>query len=210
MNKQKINLVKVAIWLLALMPLAHLVWLGFNEDLGANPVEFVERSTGLWALIILLVTLSITPIRLITGQVWVIQLRRLTGLFMFFYACLHITTYVWLDFGFVWADILKDIAKHPRILVGFGAFMLAIPLAVTSNSYAIKRLKTNWKKLHQAVYLLAILAVVHFLWLVKKDLTEPLYYAAALALLFAIRLYYKQKNSKQNMNKQAQLNAKTA
>ncbi len=195
MNKQKINLVKVAIWLLVLIPLARLIWLGVHEDLGANPVEFVERSTGLWALIILLVTLSITPVRLITGQAWVIQLRRLTGLFMFFYACLHITTYVWLDFGFVWADILKDIAKHPRILVGFGAFMLAIPLAATSNSYMIKRLKTNWKKLHQAVYILAILAVVHFLWLVKKDVTEPLYYAAVLALLFGIRIYFKQKSS---------------
>ena len=196
MNKQKINLIKVAIWLLALIPLARLIWLGFNDDLGANPVEFVERSLGLWALIILLITLSLTPIRLITGQAWPIQLRRLIGLFMFFYACLHVTTYVWLDFGFVWADIVKDVAKHPRILVGFFAFMLAIPLAATSNSYMIKRLKTNWKKLHQAVYLSAILAVVHFLWLVKKDVTEPLYYAVALALLFAIRIYYKQKASK--------------
>ena len=196
MNKQKINFIKVAIWLLALIPLARLIWLGFNDDLGANPVEFVERSLGLWALIILLITLSLTPIRLITGQAWPIQLRRLIGLFMFFYACLHVTTYVWLDFGFVWADIVKDVAKHPRILVGFFAFMLAIPLAATSNSYMIKRLKTNWKKLHQAVYLSAILAVVHFLWLVKKDVTEPLYYAVALALLFAIRIYYKQKASK--------------
>ncbi len=205
MNKQQINYIKATIWLLALIPLARLVWLGFHEDLGANPVEFVERSTGLWALIILLVTLSLTPVRLITGQVWVIQLRRLTGLFMFFYACLHITTYVWLDFSFIWTDIVKDIVKHPRILVGFGAFMLAIPLAATSNSYMIKRLKTNWKKLHQAVYLLAILAVVHFLWLVKKDVTEPLYYTAALAILFAIRIYFKQK-----ANKKPQLSPKSA
>ena len=192
MNRQKINLVKVAIWLLALIPLARLIWLGVHEDLGANPVEFVERSTGLWALIILLLTLSLTPVRLITGQVWAIQLRRLTGLFMFFYACLHITTYVWLDFGFVWADIVKDVAKHPRILVGFTAFILVIPLAATSNRYMIKRLKTNWKKLHQAVYLIAILAVVHFWWLVKKDITEPLYYAIALTILLAIRIYFKQ------------------
>ena len=205
MNKQKINFIKVAVWLLALLPLLRLVWLGFNDDLGANPVEFVERSTGLWALVILLVTLTLTPVRLITGRVWVIQLRRLTGLFMFFYACLHITTYVWLDFGFVWADMVKDIAKHPRILVGFGAFLLAIPLAATSNTYMIKRLKTNWKKLHQAVYLLAILAVVHFLLLVKKDITEPFYYAIALAILFGIRLYYKQKASKK-----VQLNIKPA
>ena len=195
MNRQKINLVKVAIWLLALIPLARLIWLGVHEDLGANPVEFVERSTGLWALIILLLTLSLTPVRLITGQVWAIQLRRLTGLFMFFYACLHITTYVWLDFGFVWADIVKDIAKHPRILVGFAAFILVIPLAATSNRYMIKRLKTNWKKLHQAVYLIAILAVVHFWWLVKKDITEPLYYATALAILLGIRIYFKQQAS---------------
>lgn len=195
MNKQKINLVKVAIWLLALTPLARLVWLGVHEDLGANPIEFVERSLGLWALIILLVTLSLTPLRLITGQVWTIQLRRLSGLFMFFYACLHITTYVWLDFGFVWADIVKDVAKHPRILVGFAAFILVIPLAATSNSYMIKRLKTNWKKLHQAVYLIAILAVVHFWWLVKKDITEPLYYAIVLAFLLGIRIYFKQKTA---------------
>ena len=192
MNRQKINLVKVGIWLLALIPLARLIWLGVHEDLGANPVEFVERSTGLWALIILLLTLSLTPVRLITGQVWAIQLRRLTGLFMFFYVCLHITTYVWLDFGFVWADIVKDVAKHPRILVGFAAFILVIPLAATSNRYMIKRLKTNWKKLHQAVYMIAILAVVHFWWLVKKDITEPLYYAIALAILLAIRIYFKQ------------------
>ena len=195
MNRQKTNLVKVAIWLLALIPLARLIWLGVHEDLGANPVEFVERSTGLWALIILLVTLSLTPVRLITRQVWAIQLRRLTGLFMFFYACLHITTYVWLDFGFVWADIVKDVAKHPRILVGFAAFILVIPLAATSNRYMIKRLKTNWKKLHQAVYLIAILAVVHFWWLVKKDITEPLYYATALAILLGIRIYFKQQAS---------------
>lgn len=195
MNKQKINLVKVAIWLLALIPLVRLIWLGVHENLGANPIEFVERSTGLWALIILLVTLSLTPVRLITGQVWPIQLRRLTGLFMFFYACLHITTYVWLDFGFVWVDIVKDVAKHPRILVGFAAFILVIPLAATSNSFMIKRLKTNWKKLHQAVYLIAILAVVHFWWLVKKDITEPLYYAIALAILLGIRLYFKQRTN---------------
>jgi sulfoxide reductase heme-binding subunit YedZ len=196
-NKQQILYVKVAVWVLALLPLARLIWLGFNDDLGANPVEFVEHSTGTWALVFLLITLSMTPIRLLTGQVWQIQLRRILGLFMFFYACLHITTYVWLDFAFMWDELLIDVTKHPRILVGFAAFLLAIPLAVTSNSYMIKRLKANWKKLHQLVYVLAILAVVHFLMLVKKDLTEPVYYAIALVLLFGIRLYYKyQANTK--------------
>jgi sulfoxide reductase heme-binding subunit YedZ len=193
MNKQQIVYIKVAVWMLALMPFARLVWLGFNDGLGANPIEFVEHSTGTWALVFLLITLSMTPIRLLTGQVWQIQLRRMLGLFMFFYACLHITTYVWLDFSFIWDEIVKDIAKHPRILVGFAAFVLAIPLAATSNSYMIKRLKTNWKKLHQAVYLIAILAVLHYLLLVKKDLTEPFYYLAVLILLFGVRIYYKYK-----------------
>ena len=191
MTKQQILYTKAAVWLLALLPLARLIWLGFTDNLGANPIEFVEHSTGTWALVFLLVTLSMTPIRLLTGQVWQIQLRRLLGLFMFFYVCLHITTYVWLDFNFIWDEIVKDVAKHPRILVGFAAFILTIPLAATSNSYMIKRLKTNWKKLHQAVYLIGILAVLHFVLLVKKDLTEPFYYAAVLAFLLGIRLYFK-------------------
>lgn len=196
----KVQKAKAAIWLLALLPLARLVWLGFHDDLGANPVEFVERSTGTWALVILLVTLAMTPIRLLTGVVWQVQLRRLLGLFMFFYACLHIITYVWLDFAFIWDDIVKDVGKHPRILVGFAAFILTIPLAATSNNAAMKRLKSNWKTLHKSVYLVAIFAVVHFLWLVKKDATEPLYYAVVLALLLGIRLYYKFKSKPKTAN----------
>ncbi len=191
MNKQQILRVKGAVWLLALLPLARLIWLGINEDLGANPIEFIERSTGTWTLVILLMTLSMTPIRLLTGVIWQVQLRRLLGLFMFFYACLHITTYVWLDFAFVWADIVKDVGKHPRILVGFAAFVLTIPLALTSNSAAMKRLKSNWKTLHKTVYLIAVFGVLHFWLLVKKDVTEPKYYALALAFLLAVRLYYK-------------------
>ncbi len=182
---------KVAIWIAACLPIARLFWLGFNEDLGANPVEFVERSTGTWALVFLLASLSMTPIRLITKQVWPIQVRRLLGLWMFFYACLHITTYVWLDYGFVWADIVKDIIKHPYVIVGFTAYLLTIPLALTSNSKMMKRLKTKWKTLHQSVYLISILAILHFWWLVKKDVTEPFYYAAVLIVLLGIRIYYR-------------------
>lgn len=193
MFKNKILLTKLAIWLLALAPITRLVWLGLHDNLGANPVEFVEHSTGLWAFIFLLISLSMTPIRLIIGQTWPIQCRRLLGLWMFTYACLHIITYVWLDFSFIWEEIVIDVAKHPRILVGFAAFILAIPLAATSNNYMMKRLKTNWKKLHQLVYVIAILVAVHFLMLVKKDLTEPLYYAVVLAILLGIRVYYKQK-----------------
>ncbi len=201
MKKQHIIFVKVVIWISALLPIARLFWLGLNDDLGANPIEFVEHSTGTWALVFLLISLSMTPIRLITGLVWPIQLRRLLGLWMFFYACLHITAYVWLDFAFMWDEIFKDVAKHPRILVGFAAFVLAVPLAATSNSWMIKKLKTNWKKLHKLVYLIAILAVVHFWMLVKKDITEPFFYAVVLVILLAIRLYYKYLITKPAINK---------
>jgi methionine sulfoxide reductase heme-binding subunit len=190
MNNKQILFAKVVVWLLCLVPFARLLYLGFTDDLGANPIEFVEHSTGTWAFVILLITLAMTPIRLITGQVWQIKLRRMLGLFMFFYACLHIVAYVWLDFVFIWADIYKDVAKHPRILVGFLAFILTIPLAATSNSYMIKRLKTNWKKLHRSIYLISILVALHYLLLVKKDVTEPIYYAIVLVLLLGIRVYF--------------------
>ncbi|MGZ8269963.1 MAG: sulfite oxidase heme-binding subunit YedZ [Methylophilus sp.] len=199
MKKQHILWVKGLVWLLALTPLARLIWLGFNDDLGANPVEFIEHSTGTWALVFLLASLSMSPVRLLTNQVWQIQLRRLLGLWMFFYATLHFITYLWLDFGFLMDDIFKDVVKHPRILVGFIAFVLTIPLAATSNQFMMKRLKTKWKKLHQSVYLIAILAVLHYLWLVKKDVTEPVYYAAVLILLLSIRIYFHYKKNRKAM-----------
>lgn len=190
MFAQRIFYTKCLIWVFAFIPIIRLVWLGVNDDLTANPVEFVERSTGTWALVFLLLSLSMTPIRLLTKQVWQIQLRRLLGLWMFFYACLHITTYVWLDYGFVWQDIAKDIIKHPYVIVGFTAYLLTIPLAITSNSAMIKRLKTKWKTLHQSVYLIGILAILHFWWLVKKDVTEPFYYGSVLVILLGIRVYF--------------------
>ena len=193
-SKRQLFWLKTLLFGIALIPLGRLVWLGVHDDLTANPVEFVERSTGTWALVMLMVTLSLTPIRLLTGSVWQIQLRRMTGLFMFFYACLHLTTYVWLDHWFDWMAISKDIVKHPYVLVGFSAFALAVPLAVTSNTYMIRKLRENWKKLHNLVYLVAIFGVLHFLWLVKKDLREPMVYALVLAVLLGVRLYYRYKN----------------
>jgi methionine sulfoxide reductase heme-binding subunit len=190
MKKQHIIMVKGLVWLLALIPITRLIWLGFNDNLGANPVEFIEHSTGTWALVFLLASLSMTPIRLLTNQVWQIQLRRLLGLWMFFYATLHFIAYIWLDFGFLMDDIYKDVIKHPRILVGFIAFALTIPLAATSNQYMMKKLKSKWKKLHQSVYIIAILAVLHYLWLVKKDITEPFYYAVVLVILLGTRIYF--------------------
>lgn len=209
MKKKNILYIKVLIWVLALLPLARLFWLGTHDGLTANPVEFVERSTGTWGLIFLLITLSLTPVRLLTGQTWQIQLRRMLGLWMFFYACLHITTYVWLDYSFFWDEILDDIIEHPYVLVGFSAFVLTIPLAITSNNAMIRRLKGNWKKLHQIVYLIAILGVLHFWWLVKKDVTEPFYYAFVLACLLGIRIYYKHKAKSKSKLKAQQQNLAT-
>ena len=200
-SKRQMRWIKSAIFLLCLVPLVRLVWLGVNDGLGANPVEFVERSTGFWALFILLATLSLTPVRLLWGVSWQLQLRRMVGLMMFFYACLHITAYLWLDYGFDWADIIKDILKHPYVLVGAAAYLLTVPLAVTSNQYMMQVLCKHWKQLHMSVYLIATLGVVHFLWLVKKDIREPLFYALVLAVLLGIRLFYKLRQVKLKIDK---------
>lgn len=191
---QRNNLIsnaKIAFFVLALLPLARLLWLGSTDGLGANPVEFVIRSLGTWTLVCLLVTLSVTPIRLIFGIKWLVPLRRMMGLFTFFYVCLHLLAYAGLDQWFDWQALVHDIAKHPYVLVGFAAFVLMIPLAATSNQAMIRRLRQRWQVLHRLVYLIAILGVTHYWWLVKKDVTEPLIYAMVLFFLLAVRVYYK-------------------
>lgn len=193
-NKKQLFFIKVFIFFACLLPVIRLTWLGIHNNLTANPIEFVERSTGFWALFILLATLSLTPVRVISGRVWQLQLRRMLGLFMFFYACLHITTYMWLDYSFDWSAMVEDIIKHPYVLVGFTAFILTLPLAITSNNKMIKRLRERWKQLHQLVYVIAILGVVHFWWLVKKDISEPLLYAAILIILLGIRVFARVKS----------------
>ncbi len=195
-SKQQLNMIKRLVFVLCLIPLFRLIYLGIDDQLSANPVEFVERSTGYWTLSMLLITLSLTPVRLLTGRVWQLQLRRMLGLFMFFYACLHLATYLWLDYSFMWADILKDIVKHPYVLVGSAAFLLTVPLAMTSNQLMMRKLRERWKSLHRLVYLIAILGVLHFLWLVKKDVREPLLFIVILLVLFAIRFFYVNNKSK--------------
>ena len=177
------------LFLLCLVPLARLIVLGANDALGANPIEFITRSTGTWTLVFLLVTLSVTPLRKIFNQPALIKLRRMFGLFAFFYVCLHFTTYIWLDQFFDVREIAKDIVKRPFITVGFLAFVLLIPLAATSNNATIKRLGARrWQSLHRLVYPIGILGVVHYWWLVKKDLTQPIIYASILAVLLGYRL----------------------
>ena len=189
-NSLKKN-IKLFIFLLSLFPLTRLIYLGSNDALGANPIEFLERSTGTWALVFLMISLSMTPFRQWCGFNEFIQFRRMLGLYMFFYACLHIICYVWLDHWFDLYEIANDITKHPYVLVGFTAFLFSIPLAITSTKAMMKRLGGRWKSLHRLIYLISVLAVLHFLWLVKKDHTEPLIYAAVFLSLIALRIAYK-------------------
>lgn len=186
-------MLKALTFLLCLIPLARLVWLGLSDGLGTNPIEFITRSTGTWTLVFLMITLSVTPLRRITGWNGLIRFRRMLGLFAFFYSCLHFTTYIWLDQFFDWSEIVKDVIKRPFITVGFTSFILLIPLAVTSTNAMQRRLKRHWQTLHRLVYLIAIGGVVHYWWLVKKDITQPATYALVLAALLGFRLAYRWK-----------------
>jgi len=183
--------IKATLFVVCLFPLARLAFLGLTDGLGANPIEFITRSTGTWTLVFLLVVLSVTPLRRLLEMPWLLKLRRMFGLYAFFYALLHFLTYIWLDQFFSPADIIKDVIKRPFITIGFASFLLLIPLAVTSTNTMIKRLGgKRWQQLHRFVYLIAIGGVVHYWWLVKKDVTQPQIYAAVLALLLGIRLVF--------------------
>jgi sulfoxide reductase heme-binding subunit YedZ len=180
---------KPAVWLLALMPLAWLVWRAVNQDLGPNPAEAMNRFLGDWALRFLLIALAVTPVRLITGNTTVVRFRRLLGLFAFFYVALHLSSYVAVDQFFDWAAIWKDIVKRTYITLGMAGFVILLALAATSTKGMIKRLGgRNWNRLHKGVYLAGVLGTVHFIMMRKGFQLEPLIYAAILALLLASRL----------------------
>ena len=179
---------KAVLFVACLFPLIRLLWLGLSGGLGANPIEFITRSTGTWTLVFLLLTLTVTPLRRLAGWPWLIRLRRMAGLYAFFYALLHFTTYIWLDQFFDLPAIVKDIGKRPFITVGFTAFVLLLPLAATSTDAMVRRLGgKRWRQLHRLVYFIAGCGVIHYWWLVKKDISQPLLYAGALALLLAAR-----------------------
>jgi len=180
--------IKVVVFLVCLIPLGLLVWNFIQGELGANPIEAVIHATGDWTLRLLLISLSITPLKIITGNAYWIRFRRMLGLFAFFYATLHLCSYVVLDQFFDWSEIIKDIIKRPYITFGFLAWVLMIPLAITSTRKMMSRLGSRWKRLHKLVYWIAALGVLHFLWLVKADLREPLLYAGILAALLLVRL----------------------
>jgi sulfoxide reductase heme-binding subunit YedZ len=176
------------LWLACLAPLGRLGYKGLTGGLTANPIEFITLSTGTWTLSFIVATLCITPLRRLTGQAWLIRFRRLIGLFAFFYGSLHFLTYIWLDKFFDLRDMARDVIRRPFITVGFFAFLLMIPLAATSTSWAIRKLKgRNWQRLHRLIYLSAVAAVIHFWWKVKADTRRPAIYAAAVTVLLGFR-----------------------
>jgi sulfoxide reductase heme-binding subunit YedZ len=180
---------KVPIFLFCLLPLGVLVWRALTANLGANPVEFIQHATGDWTLRFLVSTLSITPLRKLLKLPELIRFRRMLGLFAFFYACLHFLTYLGPDQSFDLAAIWRDVAKRPFITVGFTAFVLLIPLAITSTAGWIRRLGgRRWQMLHRAIYISAICGVIHYYWLVKSAVLRPLTYAAIVAVLLLWRL----------------------
>lgn len=188
---------KPALFMMCLIPLALLAWDALNNQLGANPIEKIMRRTGDWTLRFLLITLTITPARQLFNIPWLIKLRRMLGLFAFFYALLHFTNYIWLDQFFDVNEIIKDVIKRKYITIGFVCFLLLIPLAITSTNNMVKRLGgKRWRALHKTVYAIAIGGVIHYLWLVKKDLSEPLLYAALLTILLGYRVWQKQRSKK--------------
>nr|WP_238146010.1 protein-methionine-sulfoxide reductase heme-binding subunit MsrQ [Burkholderia gladioli] len=184
------RIAKPVVFLAGLFPLARLVVLGFTGGLGANPIEFVTRSTGLWTLVILCVTLAVTPLRRLTGINALLRLRRMIGLFAFFYALLHFTTYFWFDKWFDLPAILKDVFQRPFITVGFAAFLLLIPLALSSPRAAARRLGRHWQRLHRLIYAIAVLAILHFWWMRagKHDLALPKLYGAIVLVLLGWRV----------------------
>jgi sulfoxide reductase heme-binding subunit YedZ len=180
--------VKVLVFALSLAPLAWLGWRGWNQDLSANPIEFITRYTGDWTLRFLVFTLAITPVRKLLGLPDLIKFRRMIGLFAFFYGCLHFTTYIWLDKFFDLAEMLHDVAKRPFITAGFTAFVLMIPLAITSTTGWIRRMGgKRWQMLHRLVYISAAAGVIHYYWLVKSAVQRPIFYGVLVAIALVIR-----------------------
>jgi methionine sulfoxide reductase heme-binding subunit len=181
---------KPALFILALLPLGRLLWFGLQNDLGANPIEFVTRSTGTWALIFLCITLAMTPLRVLTGQTSFIKLRRMFGLFCFFYACLHFLIWFWLDQNLDLQTMWADVIKRPFITMGFLTFVLLIPLAITSNHFSVRALGRRWSLLHRLVYVIACTALIHYWWhkAGKNDFETVSIYVAVILLLLLCRL----------------------
>ena len=187
---------KALVFFVCLVPGLWLVFRTLTGRLGINPVEDLELTTGIWAFRFLIMTLTVTPVRRITGWNRLIQYRRMLGLFTFFYVCLHFAIYIGIDESFAWDFIVKDVVKRPFITMGFTAFVLMIPLALTSTKGWIRRLGRRWQALHRVIYICAICASIHYLWKVKVMIGSPVYYAAIVGVLLGFRLVWQVKSAK--------------
>ena len=189
LSAERVKQLKRALFVSALLPLLINGWLAAQDRLGANPIETLTRSSGDWALYFLALTLAITPLRRLSGQYWLQALRRMLGLFAFFYACLHFTTFIWFDHFFDLAEIGRDVWKRPFITIGFAALLLLIPLAVTSTDAMQRRLGRRWSQLHRLVYGVALLALLHFWWMRagKQNFAEPILMGVIIMILLAAR-----------------------
>ena len=179
------------VFLLVCLPMMRLVLLAYRDALGANPIEALTRATGWWSLVFLLITLLVTPLRRVLQWPWLLRMRRTLGLSAFFYALAHFITFIWFDHWFDWMAMFTDVIKRPFITMGFSAFVVLLPLALTSNNYMTRKLGAQrWQRLHRLAYLAPVIAVIHYWWLVKADVREPLYFAIVLALLLVWHVWY--------------------
>ena len=186
--RDRIAMAKPLVFALCLLPFAHLVWDAAHGTLGPDPVAQLEHRSGDWALRLMLATLAVTPLRRLSGWHKAIRFRRMLGLFAFFYASVHLTIYLVIDLGGFWSQLLGEIVKRPYITVGFAAWLLLIPLALTSTQGMMRRLGRHWQRLHRLAYLIALLGVLHYFWLVKADHREPALYLAIWIALMLVRL----------------------
>ncbi|SDY05919.1 sulfoxide reductase heme-binding subunit YedZ [Collimonas sp. OK242] len=194
---RQFKFLKIALFALALLPAARLLLFGLSDRLGANPIEFITRSSGDWTLYFLCITLAVTPLRRFTNWSWLIKLRRMLGLFAFFYASLHFTTFLWFDHFFDVAEMLKDVVKRRFITVGFIAFVLLIPLALTSTKGMIRRLGgKRWQWLHRSLYAIAMLGILHFWWMRagKHNFEKPILFGAIVGVLLLVRVWFAWRN----------------
>ncbi|BCG62446.1 MAG: methionine sulfoxide reductase heme-binding subunit [Methyloprofundus sp.] len=199
-SKNSWSLIKIFVFLLSLAPFALLLQDTLQDQLGANPIETLHFRLGDWALRFLCLGLALTPLKKLLHQSWPIRFRRMLGLFAYFYACLHFLVYIVLDLSFSWEAFVDEVPQSPYILVGLFTFLLLTPLALTSSQYMQKCLGKTWVQLHKLVYLASVSAVIHYLWLVKSDLSEPLFYTAVIAVLLGVRLvvFFKTKRTRRS------------
>ena len=191
-SPKQLSAIKVALFLASLLPFANMAWLTVQGAL-TEPLEYITHQTGDWALYFLCITLAVTPLRRLTGWNWVVRLRRMLGLFCFFYALLHFTTFLWFDHFFDWGEMWKDVLKRPFITVGFIAFLMLVPLAATSTNGMVKRLGgKRWRWLHRLIYVIAPLAILHFWWMKagKNDFAEPILFGTIVAVLLGLRVWW--------------------